>query len=158
VCQVGQPNCNSSYTQVTDSYSGTVAKILNGVNGSAARDFDDRNFIKTVDTGWAPAETNELASNILTLWGMADLGTERTDVYTLSMSYDPKGVGKGLLKNGSFGIATRDAAGNWVNAVDTNYDGFKNFVAGPWDPSYKLGETTLRNDTPGHIRTDAVVL
>jgi len=89
------------------------------------------NAERQADTGWAPAETNELASNILTLWGMADLGTERTDVCTLSMSYDPKGVGKGLLKNGSFGIATRDAAGNWVNAVDMNYDGFKNFVAGP---------------------------
>ncbi len=139
VCQVGEPGCDSSYTQVADSYKGTNAKILSGVNGSAARDFNDRSFIKTVDTGWTPDNTSRLASNILTLWGMADFGTDRTDVYTLSMSYDSKGVGNGLVKNGSFGIATRDAQGNWINAVEMNYDGTRNFVVGPWDPSYTLG-------------------
>ncbi len=40
------------------------------------------------------------ASDILTLWGMADLGSDQTDVYTLSMSYDhhkllPIQLGKG---------------------------------------------------------------
>jgi hypothetical protein len=139
VCPVGQPSCNNSYAQVVDAYNGTTAAILSGVNSSAARDFDNRSFIKTVDTGWASADSHHLASNILTLWGMADLGAERTDVYTLSMSYDPKGVGKGLLKDGSFGLAAIDDNGNWINAVDRNYGGSKQFVYGPWDSSYKLG-------------------
>ena len=139
VCQVGQLNCNSSYTQVVDNYNGTTAKILSGVNGSAARDFNDRHFIKTVDTGWAPAKADHLASNILTLWGMADLGTERTDVYTLSMGYNPNGVGNGQLKSGSFGLATKGDNGEWINAVDMNFTGNKGFVLGPWNPSYELG-------------------
>ena len=34
--------------------------------------------------------TNDTASDILTLWGMAsNLGSDQTDIYTLSMSYDP---------------------------------------------------------------------
>jgi hypothetical protein len=147
VCQVGQLNCNSSYTQVVDSYNSTTAKILSGVNGSAARDFDDRNFIKTVDTGWTPAHANHLASNILTLWGMADLGTERTDVYTLSMNYDPNGAGKGQLKNGSFGLAAKDDGGHWINAVEMNFGGTKKFVLGAWNPSYKLGTYGLDPNT-----------
>jgi hypothetical protein len=137
VCQVGQLNCNSSYTQVIDSYDGTTAKILSGVNGSAARDFDDRNLIKTVNTGWASVDNRQSGSTILTLWGMADLGTERTDVYTLSMTYDRRGNGR--FENGSFGLATKDEGGNWINAVDMNFGGVKKFVSGPWDPSYKLG-------------------
>jgi len=147
VCEAGQPNCNSSYTQIADTFNGTNAQILSGVNGSAARDFDNRNFIKTVDTGWTPAKANQMASAILTLWGMADLGTERTDVYTLSMNYDAKGVGNGELKNGTVGLATRDDDGNWINAVDMNFGGAKQFVYGPWDASYKLGTYGIDQST-----------
>ena len=55
------------------------------------------------------------------------------------MSYDkmrfwPYSVGKG-----GFGIATKDANGNWVNAVDMNLGGTKKFVVGPWNSSYELG-------------------
>jgi hypothetical protein len=34
---------------------------------------------------------------------MADLGSDGTDVYTLSMSYDLTAIGRGQLKNGTFG-------------------------------------------------------
>ena len=37
------------------------------------------------------------------------------------------------------GIATLDAEGNWINAVDRNSGGTKQFVEGPWSASYGLG-------------------
>lgn len=164
VCQEGQPDCNSSYSQVVDSFAGTTAKILGGFNGSTTTVYDGRPTNKAVNTGWTSrseaddmdcrskhrrswsfnkcrkAKDNEIpASDILTLWGMADLGSDQTDVYTLSMSYDhhkllPIQLGKGLL-----GLATRDQDGNWVNAVDMNFGGTKKFVFGPWEPGYELG-------------------
>jgi hypothetical protein len=78
---------------------------------------------------------------------MAALGSDRTDVYTLSMSYDPTGIGRGQLKNGTFGLAARDSDGNWINAVDMNYGGSAQFIYGPWDASYKLGTYGIDPDT-----------
>jgi hypothetical protein len=79
------------------------------------------------------------ASDILTVWGMADLGSAQTDTYVLSMSFDhhrllPFRFGKGLL-----GLAARDGNGDWVNAVDMNFGGTKKFVFGPWKSGYELG-------------------
>lgn len=129
----------NSYTVVQDAFEGTSARILSGVNGSTATDYDLRSFVKTVDTGWARAEDDALASNILTLWGMTGLYSVHTDVYTLSLSYDEKRVRPLHLGNGGFGIATRDAAGEWVNAVDLTAAGTKHFVVGPWKAAYGLG-------------------
>ncbi len=145
VCQAGQLDCNSSYTQVADSYEGTTAAILSGTNGSTAQDFDGRHFFKTVDTGWTdqtvstPKSDSDTASNILTLWGMADLRSDRADTYALSLSYDPSKSRPEHLGEGLFGLAAKDANGNWVNAVDMNKDGAKKFVMGPWKPEYELG-------------------
>ena len=69
---------------------------------------------------------------------MEDLGTDQTDTYVLSMAYD-KTAPRQQLGNGGFGIAAGDADGNWVNAVDLNVEGNKNFVKGPWNPSYEVG-------------------
>jgi hypothetical protein len=143
VCQSAQTGCNSSYTQVADSFNGTTAKILSGSNGSTLQDFDGRSFLKTVDTGWSYA-TGALASNVLTLWGMADLGSPRTDVYTLSLNYYPAKANT----NGSFGLATKDSYGNWVNAADMNQGTYsKRFVLGPWNPSYDLGTYGVDTNT-----------
>jgi len=160
VCQVGQTGCNSSYTQVVDTYKGTTAKILSGKNGSTVVDFDGRNFLKTVDTGWKQSrevweekhrgrfeeksrwekhDEDDTASNILTLWGMADLGSNRTDVYTLSLTYDPSKARPEHLGRGLFGLATKDSSGKWVNAVAMNQGGTARFVQGPWKPGYDLG-------------------
>jgi hypothetical protein len=152
------------YTVVQDSFNGTTAKILSGVNGSVATVYDGRALTKAVNTGWTPrtedddtdcstghrrsrsfrkchkGEDVEMpASDILTVWGMADLGSAQTDAYVLSMSFDhhrllPFQFGKGLL-----GLATRDGNGDWVNAVDMNFGGSKKFVFGPWKPGYELG-------------------
>ena len=76
---------------------GTKAAILSGTNGSTGKDFNHRALTKTVNTGWTSrleaadldcsshhkwpwpfkkchkAKDNEMpASDILTLWGMAD--------------------------------------------------------------------------------------
>jgi hypothetical protein len=127
-----------SYTTVQDSFLETTARILSGANGSADLDHSGRPFTKTVDTGWTRA-TCATDSNILSLWGMTGtLGSEQTDVYTLSINYDKKARPEHLGK-GVFGLATRDADGNWINAVENNFDGTKKFVMGAWDPGYELG-------------------
>ena len=76
------------YTNVVDSFQGTTARILGGVNGSTATDSSGRAFTKTVDTGWTAAARDDLTSDIVKLWGLADLGTGRTDAIALSVSYN----------------------------------------------------------------------
>jgi hypothetical protein len=139
-----------TYTCVIDSFETTVARILGGANGSAAQDYNLRPLTKAVNTGWTDVATwrNEFflrwfkkpgfdfASNVLTLWGMADLGSDQTDIYTLSMTYE----GIPLYGKGDFGIATKDGNGKWINAVDKNIgSNIKKFVIGPWKPEYGLG-------------------
>ena len=128
----------ASYTSVTDSYHGTAARILSGTNGSTLQDYSTRPFTKAVDTGWELKNNSALRSDILTLWGMADLGASATDVYTLSMTYDPgRSEHPG---SGGFAIATKNERGNWINAVDKNVGSQKKaFVVGAWNPSYGLG-------------------
>jgi hypothetical protein len=164
-------------------YLGTKAAILSGTNGSTGKDFNGRSLTKTVNTGWTSrieaadldcnshhkwawpfkkshkAKDNEMpASDMLTLWGMADSlatkldpsaaapqynyeyvvpNTSLTETYVLSMTYKPGHSEH--LGNGGFGIATKDADGNWINAIDNNVGGTKKFVRGPWKTGYALG-------------------
>jgi hypothetical protein len=152
-----------SYTEVQDSFGGTKARILSGINSGTARAYDNRALTKAVDTGWTPRTPRtdiELASDILTLWGMAkSLGDEivvidgqsrtlradqtvrsdQTDEYVLSMTYDSSNITPRHLANYGLGIATHDENGNWVNAVDRNFGGSIRFVSGPWQSKYELG-------------------
>jgi hypothetical protein len=134
----GQP-----YTNVQDSFGGTNARILSGTNDSTAADNTGRTLIKAIETGWtmktAATLNQDVASNILSLWGMAEMGKTETDVFTLSMNYDTEKPRPERLGQGLFGLATKDADGNWINAVDKNIGGAKKFVMGAWDPSYELG-------------------
>jgi hypothetical protein len=138
-----------AYTVVQDTFEGTTARIPGGVNGSVATDYNGRHFTKTVDTGWTHASLLPVsqghgappfsfASNILTLWGMADLDRSDTDVYVLSMTYKPP-FPMPSRNNTNSGIVTRNANGDWVNAVDMNTGGVKTYVKGPWKPEYGLG-------------------
>lgn len=129
VCQEGQQKCNSSYTQVADSYNGTTLKILSGSNSSKAQDKVKRPYLKTVDSGWTD-QSNDVASDIVMLWGMSDPGSKQTDIYTLSLK------GKSSVKNA---VLASKSKGKWVNAVDKNQGGTKKFVAGPWKNGYELG-------------------
>lgn len=135
------------YTGVQDNSgpvadgSPTTAQILSGVANSKATDANGVPLAKAVNTGWkAKADASNsraLASGIFILWGMGSaLGSDETDTFALSMSYDspPRTAG-----NGGFGIASMDASGDWVNAVARNTGGTKKFVAGPWQSSYGLG-------------------
>ncbi len=119
-----------TYTTVQDTGpSGTVAKILSGTNTNPVVDLSGRNYYNDVNTGWLAAVRNT-ASDILTLWGMNSiLGSDQTDVYTLSLSYS----------SGSPVLATPDGNGNWINAVDQNLGGAKKLVTGPWKAGYALG-------------------
>lgn len=134
---------------VKDQFQGTMAEILAGYNGSTSTDYTPyveeegvvvsapRPLTKVVNTGWTEKDVNKkFMSDMLSLWGMADFGTEQTDTYVLSMSYelnDIRHLGKG------FAIAALNSKGKWVNAVDLNFGGKKNFVIGPYKKNYKLG-------------------
>jgi hypothetical protein len=120
-----------SYAVVRDSYSGTEARILSGSYSNAARDFNGRILTQTLNTGWTD-KTGTLKSNILSLWGMRGLGADRTDTFTLSMSYAADYYGSVMLM-------AKDANGNWVNAVDMNIGGIKRFYNRSYDETYGLG-------------------
>ena len=142
----------ATYTAVEDSFEGTTAQILDGTNNSKAQDYTLRSFTKAVNTGWIDIDRwcekhpehkwdydLDLASNILKLQGMADLGTEQTDTYALSLSYDHRRLLPIQLSKGLLGLVTRDEKGHWANAVDMNFGGTKNFVLGPYQSGYGLG-------------------
>lgn len=131
-----------SYTVVEDNFGATTAKVLDGTNNSTTTDLTPetpRPLNKTVNTGWvANPDPATLKSDILSLWGMSELGMEhgQTDEYVLSMSFDFNKMVH--LGNGGIGIATY-VDGEWVNAVDENIGGAKNFVVGKYKPGYGLG-------------------
>jgi hypothetical protein len=127
-----------SYASIQDNFEGTTAEILAGVNGSSRTFSDGRPTTKDVNTGWTSLsdatkeDQQTLVTNILTLWGMADLDCKQTDTYVLSMGYDDS-------KNGKVQLVSKNENGHWVNAVDRVGGGSKQFVSGPWESSYKLG-------------------
>jgi hypothetical protein len=149
-----------SYAGVEDTYEGTSARILSGTNGNTETDYLIRPLIKTVNTGWSTSLQDNVASNILSLWGMADnlslwddpnrgldlegllpkaAESKESDIYTLSMTYSDERVNGLHLGNGGFRLAAKDIDGNWVKAVDKNFGGGKKFVKGAWRPGYELG-------------------
>ena len=109
-------------------------------NGSTAATNYGKATVKAVNTGWAPQACDTL-SDVLTLWGMADLGAVKTDTFALSVSYNPKlVVNTGTINQGIVvALSTKDQNGNWVNAVNQNVGGEKKFVLGPWRSVYPLG-------------------
>ena len=136
-----------SYAKVKDrspkmaGFAGTSIQILGGTNGSRGKTNYGKPLTKAVNTGWTSrAEAGcHLNSDVLTLWGMTDIGADRADTYVLSMSFDPSGIPTDLIGKGKIGLATKTAKGKWICAVDANVGGTKRFVAGPWHPSYQLG-------------------
>jgi len=141
-------------------YVGTRMAIVEGTNAATGKDYSNRALAKTVDTGWAP-RAGATASDILTLWGLHDslatdfsvpatataapsgyqfkLKGDRTDTYVLSLSYQANGISAQRLASGLFGLATRDAEGNWINAVAANDGGDGSFVQGPYVHGDTLG-------------------
>jgi hypothetical protein len=127
-----------SYTVVKDSFRKTTAKILAGTNESG-EDYNGRPYAKSVNTGWTdkPIHDFSLKSDIFSLWGMTNVGSEQTDTYVLSLRFD---MGSGVrIASKDVGIAAIDAEGKWINAVDLNFGGIKFFVSGPYKAGYGLG-------------------
>jgi hypothetical protein len=131
-----------SYTTVIDSNNGTTAKILSGINTSTAMDSSGRACMQVVGTGWSSGDNSGvtgLASRVFHLWGMANaMGSAQSGNYTLSLTYSPPSS-SAAIQQGKFGIITRNANGSWINAVDANFGGIKNFVLGPWSNAATLG-------------------
>jgi hypothetical protein len=149
----------AAYTTVQDSFGGTSAQILDGKNNSTAKDYTLRPFTKIVNTGWLGVDrwfekhtgdkSNpdlDLASRIFTLSGMADLDSQQTHTYVLSLSYEHKWSHK-KLGEATLVLATRDETGRWVNAVDMNFGGTRKFVPGPYASGYELGTYGFDADT-----------
>lgn len=145
-----------SYTGIYGSYQGTTARIMKGQNNNSETDYLARPLYKTINTGWTPSgSVSGVAGKIFSLWGMADNlslydsslsgllpssdETETTDIYALSLSYDPKLVRPSQLVSGKFCLASSTTDNRWVNAVDTNIGGTKKFVYGSFKESYGLG-------------------
>lgn len=121
-------------------FVGSALQILNGINGSALKTHDGRKLTRVVDTGWAPAN-NQTISDIVTLWGLTDLAAAQSDTIAVSVSFNPAAYTPAVLQNGSVCLGSRDLnSGQWINAVDANIvGGHKQFVYGPYSPSYGLG-------------------
>ena len=121
-------------------FLGTSMSILSGTNGSKAATNYGKATVKAVNTGWAP-QAGATLSDVLTMWGMADLGAVKTDTFALSISYDPAVmVNTGTINQGIVvSLSTKDQNGNWVNAVNQNVGGEKKFILGPWRTVYPLG-------------------
>ena len=128
----------ASYTTVTGSFSGTTATVLSGTNASTAKDGSARALTHDVNMAWDAAAC-ATASASMTLWGTSDLGSTSGDTIVLSMTFDPLFVSDAQLVSGSFGLASQNAAGNWVSAVSQNVGGTAAFVLGAWNGSYPLG-------------------
>ena len=144
-----------SYTNVVSTFNDTTAEILDGVNGNTEWDKTFRALSKTVTTGWADSATvDNAASQIFTIWGLADNlvlytsadeplpdsdESRTTDQYTLSISYNPRRIRASKLLRGQFCIAARNEDDEWVNAVTLNDGGTVQFVRGAWQSEYTLG-------------------
>jgi len=145
-----------SYTGIQGTYQGTTARILSGQNGNTETDYLSRPLYKTINTGWTGSgSVSGAASKIFSLWGMMDNlslydssltgllpsedESETTDIYALSLSYNPKTVRPSQLVSGKFCLASADDERAWVNAVDLNSGGTKKFVFGAYKPQYGLG-------------------
>ena len=143
----------ASYTTVQDKFEGTIAKILGGTNNSTSTDYTGRHFTKTVNTGWFDIVVKcskhpyvckwdpmlDVRSNIFMLRGLAELGSEQTDTYALSLSYQHPNLPPVQGGEGTLGLVTKDKNGQWVNAVDMNFGGTKKFVYRPYKSTDELG-------------------
>ena len=142
---------NGAEYLVNEGSGGTTTQIKFGkttaqlFKSSTATDYTLRSLTKIVDTYWANNPGRGAISDVLALMGVMDVGALMsgipTDTFILSMSYDPSvTITLNLINHGrKVTLSTTDENGNWVNAVDENIGGTKNFVFGPWEKSYPLG-------------------
>jgi hypothetical protein len=79
----------TSGTVYGETFNFATSMALAGTNTVTGTAEGLRAEVDDVNTGWPPARP-DMASNILTLWGMKNaLGVDTTDPYTLTLSYKP---------------------------------------------------------------------
>ncbi len=102
-----------SLSAVQDTY-GTTTMRLSGTNTSTVKTSDGRLVNKDINTGWTDKLAG-FASDALTLWGVADVGSATSSFsFTLTMSYG----------GGDVYIARQNADGTWTRLTSTvNGDG-----------------------------------
>ena len=128
-----------------NGFQGTSMKIIgaNSINHGTLKDGSNRAESKAVDTGWT-ARTDSSApgnavSDVLTLWGLQDIGATSTDTFALSLSFDPTAATLAQEQSGQVFMVSQNAGGQWVNACDLNTGGTEQFVLGAYSDSYALG-------------------
>lgn len=125
----------------------TRMAILDGKNLVSKKLYDHRLVSKDVNTGWNEHGTSgeDLKSDALTIWGMhKGLGSDISNEYTLSMTYDPKARGSLVLgsrpeQGARDRIYSLNDWGKWEPAIKRNFGGQGKFVVGPWRKGYPLG-------------------
>lgn len=123
----------------------TTAKILK--QGGTAQDYTGRYLTKNVEAWWAHRNwvgNSRRASEVLTLVGAASGAIEQDHVSSNTCDpNDPVGIvmtyASLLRDHHSVTLCTLDECGKWVNAVDKNFGGTKQFISGPYKSSYALG-------------------
>jgi len=138
------------YNVVADTFQGTAARILDGINTATDTDYVGRHFRQLVNTGWSGADSlPSQSSHILSLWGLAlSLGSDTTAPFVLALSYDSVHTNLDSLKTGTIQLVARDTAGNWQLAAARNSRGTAAFVVRPWKNGDTLGVYGL--DTTTH--------
>ncbi|MGC9964571.1 MAG: metallophosphoesterase [Syntrophobacteraceae bacterium] len=137
-----QLNQGSGYNVKFGSTTAQVRK-----QGGTASDYSGRSLAKDVEAWWAHKNsvTNaDAVSDVLTLVGAASAAIEQNhnpantfnsdDPVAIIMTYDAS-----VNRNDMIALGTMNNHGKWVNAVDLNFGGAKNFVPGPWTEGTPLG-------------------
>lgn len=135
----------------------TTAKVLKA--GRSATDYRGRSFQKPASAWWADKNTVRNAdaiSDVITIVGASSAAIQENhdtvsynpnDVMGIQLSFDRKlSLSASDLNHGrTITVCVRDEDGRWVNAVDANFGGTKNFVYGPYDPTAPLGTYGVDN-------------
>ncbi len=112
---------NNSATYGENGFVGTSFQILNGINASTKTTRDGRKLTKYVNTGFAPKSANTV-SDIVSVWGLADLASASTDTVKVVVNFSPTAAG--VTNASSVVLGVRDPkSGTWINAVDYNLAG-----------------------------------
>lgn len=135
--EVVRDDTSAAQASGATGFRGTHAAIVDGRHRGAKEDANARRLHRAVNTGWAPAEA-DLASDVLTLWGMEDLAAGRGDPFTLALSAAP-GTSDAPAGPLPLAIARRDAQGRWEDAARSESGEAIPRVTGPWRPGLPLG-------------------
>ena len=111
-------NNSASYNET--GYVGTSLAILGGTNKSALHTSEvvsaspltfgpGRAFTKNVATGWTPMISGTTVSDIVSLWGLADLAATQTDTIAVAVTFNTADGASMLPENYVLAAATRRA-------------------------------------------------